>query len=510
MGNRINNLKPINYFSDYTFKIKSGLFSNNIGEKIKLTVSLYSCIPEVNYQINTYSKINGNKTLLIQSEKIKSNINQNIIFQTPILLDYFFEKEQFLIFEVIKYKSLITEVLTYETTIGQIVGSRNNTLNKQINLLNNEKIILKEEKINESEKFLDLNFRIKSNKQIKYKKKKNKIFILIKDKIDLYLTEALKNNGNFSPIHIPLNLLKSNFTLIFYNSKKEIIKVETTTLKEITKNFKTTINLSNKKLLYLTSDSLIRKSYSFMDYLQLGIQIKLSIAIDFTKSNLAPKLKDSLHNISNNNINDYEKVIISCGNIISYYNYEQLYHVFGFGAKLKNNNKISHCFPINFNEENPNIYTIDNVIKLYHNCLNEIEFSEPTFFSPIINKVNEIIKENDDSYKYNILMILTDGNVQDVKNTINSIIESSFLPLSIIIIGIGNEDFNQMKKLNFDEDILINKKVNFVERDFVQFVEFNKYRNNTMKLMQEVLGEIPKQVVKYYTFKRLFPDNLKK
>ena len=107
-------------------------------------------------------------------------------------------------------------------------------------------------------------------------------------------------------------------------------------------------------------------------------------------------------------------------------------------------------------------------------------------------------------------MILTDGNVQDVKNTINSIIESSFLPLSIIIIGIGNEDFNQMKKLNFDEDILINKKVNFVERDFVQFVEFNKYRNNTMKLMQEVLGEIPKQVVKYYTFKRLFPDNLKK
>ena len=131
MGNRINNLKPINYFSDYTFKIKSGLFSNNIGEKIKLTVSLYSCIPEVNYQINTYSKINGNKTLLIQSEKIKSNINQNIIFQTPILLDYFFEKEQFLIFEVIKYKSLITEVLTYETTIGQIVGSRNNTLNKQ-------------------------------------------------------------------------------------------------------------------------------------------------------------------------------------------------------------------------------------------------------------------------------------------------------------------------------------------------------------------------------------------
>ena len=246
-----------------------------------------------------------------------------------------------------------------------------------------------------------------------------------------------------------------------------------------------------------------------MDYLQLGIQIKLSIAIDFTKSNLNPKEKESLHNISNNNINDYENIIISCGNILSYYNYEQYFNVFGFGAKIKKNNKISHCFPINFNEENPNIYTIDNVIKSYHNCLNEIEFSEPTYFSPIINKVNEIVKDDDNNFKYNILMILTDGIVHDIKRTINSIIESSFLPLSIIIIGIGNEDFNKMKKLNFDEDFLNNKKVNFAERDYVQFIEFNNYRNNSMKLIEEVLGEIPKQVVKYYKYKRLFPVNLK-
>ena len=508
MGNEIYQSKPINYFSDYTFKIKNDLFSNDIGEKIKITTSLNLCIPGASYQIIAYSKINGNKTLLIQSEKIKSNNDQNIIFQTPIIIEYFFEKEQSLIFDVIKFKSLTSEVLSYETTIGQIVGSRNNTLNKQINLLNNEHIILKAEKINESEKFLDIHFIIESNKPIKFKKKKNKIFVLIKNKIDLYLTEALKNNGNFSPIHIPLNLLKPNFSLIFFNSKNEIIKVETTTLNDI-QNFKTTINLSNKKLLYLTSDSLIRNSYSLMDYLQLGIQIKLSIAIDFTKSNLNPKEKESLHNISNNNINDYENIIISCGNILSYYNYEQYFNVFGFGAKIKKNNKISHCFPINFNEENPNIYTIDNVIKSYHNCLNEIELSEPTYFSPIINKVNEIVKDDDNNFKYNILMILTDGIVHDIKNTINSIIESSFLPLSIIIIGIGNEDFNQMKKLNFDEDFLNNKKVNFAERDYVQFIEFNNYRNNSMKLIEEVLGEIPKQVVKYYKYKRLFPVNLK-
>ena len=95
MGNETLKSKPIKYFSDYTFQIKSGLFSNNIGEKIKITISLNLCMPGVYYQINTYSKVNENKTLLKQSEKLKSNNEQNIIFQTPILIDYFFEKEQY-------------------------------------------------------------------------------------------------------------------------------------------------------------------------------------------------------------------------------------------------------------------------------------------------------------------------------------------------------------------------------------------------------------------------------
>ena len=35
--------------------------------------------------------------------------------------------------------------------------------------------------------------------------------------------------------------------------------------------------------------------------------------------------------------------------------------------------------------------------------------------------------------------------------TINEVVRASGLPLSIIIIGIGNADFNSMEKLNADD-----------------------------------------------------------
>lgn len=40
---------------------------------------------------------------------------------------------------------------------------------------------------------------------------------------------------------------------------------------------------------------------------------------------------------------------------------------------------------------------------------------------------------------YHILLILTDGVIHDLEATIDVIVESSALPVSIIIIGVGDE-----------------------------------------------------------------------
>ena len=68
-------------------------------------------------------------------------------------------------------------------------------------------------------------------------------------------------------------------------------------------------------------------------------------------------------------------------------------------------------------------------------------------------------------------MILTDGIINDMKQTIDCIVEGSKLPLSIVIIGIGDADFTNMDILDGDKKPLINSSGEIRKRDIVQFVE---------------------------------------
>jgi hypothetical protein len=45
---------------------------------------------------------------------------------------------------------------------------------------------------------------------------------------------------------------------------------------------------------------------------------------------------------------------------------------------------------------------------------------------------------------YNVLLILTDGIIHDMNEVRERIIDSSVLPTSIIIVGVGEENFGMM------------------------------------------------------------------
>lgn len=48
------------------------------------------------------------------------------------------------------------------------------------------------------------------------------------------------------------------------------------------------------------------------------------------------------------------------------------------------------------------------------------------------------------------MLILTDGEIHDMNETIDSLVYASNIPLSVIIVGIGNADFDNMEKLDGD------------------------------------------------------------
>lgn len=75
--------------------------------------------------------------------------------------------------------------------------------------------------------------------------------------------------------------------------------------------------------------------------------------------------------------------------------------------------------------------------------------------------------------------------------------EASNLPMSIIIIGVGNASFSKMEELDSDGGRLRDNWNNIASRDLVQFVEFNKYKSDLSFLSEDVLREVPKQFVEY-------------
>ena len=237
----------------------------------------------------------------------------------------------------------------------------------------------------------------------------------------------------------------------------------------------------------------------FLEYITRGLQINLIIGIDFTASNLTPNDPKSLHYGGSNMPSQYERAIKSCGTILAYYDHDQNFAVYGFGGRPPGENMVNHCFNLNL-QNSPYINTIDNVVDEYKNNVFKILFDGPTFFAPLItNAVNLIKIEMSNEPKYHILMILTDGRINDEQDTIDVLVNCDVLPLSVIIIGIGNANFQNMYILDSEDGTMLTNSYGVqTKRDLVQFVEFNKFGGNSQALSQQVLKKIPSDVEAYY------------
>lgn len=94
--------------------------------------------------------------------------------------------------------------------------------------------------------------------------------------------------------------------------------------------------------------------------------------------------------------------------------------------------------------------------------------------------------------------------------------KASSLPLSIIIVGVGYDSFEEMKVLDADNTAL-SSHGRYARRDIVQFVQMRKFlpphRHLTeedameakIKLAKEVLYEVPGQLISYMKSKGIYP-----
>lgn len=473
-----------------------------------------------------------------RSEVIQDNLNPD--FVKKFVMNYFFEESQKIKFEVYDVDSNSSRLDAHdfigrlEITLGEIVGSPNGVLTRPLKgpVPKNGDIIIRAEELSNCKEIVTLQF--KANKLDK------KDFF---GKSDPYLEFQRSNeDGSFTVVHRTevvkntLNPTWQPFTLsvqaLCNGDHARTIKVVcndwnrdgsvdligdfTTNISELSRgpgssNQYSVINhkIKAKKKKYIDSGQVylmsckIELQHTFLDYIQTGTQMNFIVAVDFTASNGNPSNPSSLHYLNPYGaLNQYSAAIMAVGEIIQDYDSDKLFPALGFGARMSDNS-VHHDFALNFNPSNPNCNGIKGVLDAYYYSLKNVQLYGPTNFSPVINRVAQIAAMNQDGTNYYVLLIITDGVITDMEQTKHAIVQASRLPISIIIVGVGDADFEAMNILDGD-DIRVSYNGQYAERDIVQFVPFRDFiRNGThmptsqAALAKEVLAEIPEQFLQY-------------
>uniref|UniRef100_A0A8K9X2J5 C2 domain-containing protein n=1 Tax=Oncorhynchus mykiss TaxID=8022 RepID=A0A8K9X2J5_ONCMY len=386
-----------------------------------------------------------------RTEVIRSCISP--VFSKVLLVDFYFEEVQRLRYELHDISPAHnglrdTDCLgAMECTLGQIVSQRklSKALLKQGNATSKSSITVTSEELSGNDDYVELSFRAR--------KLDDKDFF---SKSDPFLEIfRINDDGSGSLVHRTETVMND--------------------LSPVWKSFKVSLNT-------LCSGDHDRQ---------------LKVAIDFTASNGDPKNSCSLHYIHPYQPNEYLKALVAVCLCVN----STLTH-----------SQVSHDFAVNFDEDNPECSGIQGVVEAYQGCLPKIQLYGPTNIAPIIQKVASSASEEmhtKEAMEYFILLILTDGVITDMADTREAIVHASHLPMSVIIVGVGNADFSDMQMLDGDDGILRSPKGEPVLRDIVQFVPFKDFKHaSPAALAKSVLAEVPNQVVDYYNAKGIHPKCL--
>ncbi|KAG2378434.1 hypothetical protein C9374_008073 [Naegleria lovaniensis] len=482
-----------------------------------------------------------------RTEIIWDNLNPK--FVTTFVMKYRFETNQYLKFVVVdidneRSKKLEDQELVGEMycTLAEVVGSKGGRLMKPLihpQLHNTRRgfIAIRAEEVQKSNQLVTF--------KISVKNLDSKNWFFGKSDPFLVITRGGMEEAEFAPVYKSeyyLKTLNTSFKSFQISAQKlcngdfqrqirlevydwnrsgnhELIGWYQTTLDELIKqgNHKSYLlinpELKKKKKGYIGSGNIIidsisvEKAYSFLDYVRGGYQISLIAGIDFTASNGDPNNSQSLHYRSANYLNDYQKAILSVGEILSYYDSDKKFPVYGFGGKIPPRYEVSHCFPANMNWNNPEVEGVQGILNVYNYAMSTVQLYGPTYFAPLINTAASFARRDAET-TYFILLILTDGEICDMPATTDAIVEASTLPLSIIIVGIGNANFGNMDVLDADETPLVSSRGVKMSRDIVQFVPFNNFKNaHPSVLAQQVLQEVPNQFLSYMKQHNILPKN---
>ncbi|CAN8294909.1 unnamed protein product [Cochlearia groenlandica] len=259
----------------------------------------------------------------------------------------------------------------------------------------------------------------------------------------------------------------------------------------------------------LIVDRFVEKvQYSFLDYISSGFELNFMVAVDFTASNGDPQTPGSLHyNDPSGRLNSYQKAIMEVGEVIQFYDSDKRFPAWGFGGRT-HDGSVSHAFNLNGASYGDEVVGIEGIMTAYASSLRNVSLAGPTLFSHVVDKAAHIASHSlsQNSPKYFVLLIITDGVLTDMAGTVDALVRASDLPLSVLIVGVGNADFRQMEILDADKGRRLESSTGRIAtRDIVQFVPMQEVHSGQVSVVQALLEELPGQFLSYVRSRKVNP-----
>lgn len=220
---------------------------------------------------------------------------------------------------------------------------------------------------------------------------------------------------------------------------------------------------------------------------------QLIVGVDFTGSNQVTGERSfggrCLHDTSQGQ-NPYMRAMSVIAKALADFDDDNLIPAYGFGDSRTQGKSV-----FSFMEGDKPCDGLDGVLERYKQIAGAVDLAGPTTFAPLIRQAIRLVRETGE---YHILLIVADGQVTEVQETTDAIVEATNYPLSIIMVGVGDGPWEQMEV--FDDELPQRRFDNF------QFVPFEsvwrKYpqEGRESAFAVHALQEVPDQ---YQAIKRL-------
>lgn len=194
--------------------------------------------------------------------------------------------------------------------------------------------------------------------------------------------------------------------------------------------------------------------------------------------------------------NPYQRVINIIGKTLQPFTETGQVFAYGFGDSITQDMSVFNLM----GKENSCLDFREVLVK-YNETVASCTLSGPTSFAPIIRRSMKHVR--DSGNRFHILVIIADGQMEEEGPTAASIMEASHLPLSIILVGVGDGPWQIMEE--FDDRLFGRRFDNFHFCDFHRSQKDSKTPDAAFSLA--ALMEVPQQYQSMVELGLLYPED---